>query len=98
MPHYSEKTGGLPHCQMLVPNLLVRHPADQQVNKEVSRSIPTATPRINQHSPLNRLTSHPQKKKKMNNKQGTEKEHTAEGVGYCKHTREEWRSKMLIST
>jgi hypothetical protein len=32
MPHYTEKTGGLPHHQTLAPNLLGRHLADQQVS------------------------------------------------------------------
>jgi hypothetical protein len=32
MPHYTEKTGELPHRQMLAPNLLGRHSADQQVS------------------------------------------------------------------
>jgi hypothetical protein len=42
------------------------------------------------------LIPHPEKKV-LNNKQGTEKEHAAEGVGFCKHTEEEGRSKKLIS-
>jgi hypothetical protein len=39
------------------------------------------TPRINQHSPLDTLTpKHTKKEEKaLNNKQGTEKEHIAEG-------------------
>jgi hypothetical protein len=37
------------------------------------------------------------KKKKVNNKQGNEKEHAAEGREFCKHTREEGRGKELIS-
>jgi hypothetical protein len=50
-------------------------------------SIPTATPGINQQSLLERLTPTPQKKpqtkkeKHLNNKPGTENEHTAEGAG-----------------
>jgi hypothetical protein len=43
----------------------------------VSHCIPTATPEINQQSPLDRLTPSPTKKN-LNNKQGTENEHTAE--------------------
>jgi hypothetical protein len=35
--------------------------------------------------------------KKLNNKQGTENEHTADGAGCCKCTREGDRSKELIS-
>jgi hypothetical protein len=37
------------------------------------------------------------KKKKLNNKQGTENEQAAEGSGCCKHIREGWRGKELIS-
>jgi hypothetical protein len=40
----------------------------------VAHDTPTATPGINQHSPLDRLTPALQKKKKLNNKQGTEKD------------------------
>jgi hypothetical protein len=31
--HITQKSGGLPCCQMLAPNLLARHPADQEVSK-----------------------------------------------------------------
>jgi hypothetical protein len=63
--------------------------------------IPTATPGINQHTPLDRLTHCPAKQtnkqtkqpKKLNNKQGTEKKHAAEGVGCSKCTREEGRER-----
>jgi hypothetical protein len=34
--------------------------------------IPSATPEINQHSPLGRMTPQPCKKKILNNKQGIE--------------------------
>jgi hypothetical protein len=61
-PCYSEKTGGLPHHQTPAPNLLGRHPADQQVSNQVVGGITTATPGINQHSPLGRVTPTPQKK------------------------------------
>jgi hypothetical protein len=61
--------------------------------------FPSATPGINKHSHLDRLTSpNPAKKKQKLNKQGTEKEHTAEGAGCCNCTREGGRSKDLIST
>jgi hypothetical protein len=53
------------------------HPADQQVSKEVAHGIPIATAGINQNSPLDRLA--PTLQKNLNNKQGTEKEHAAEG-------------------
>jgi hypothetical protein len=52
---------------------------------------------MNQHRPLGRLTPCPAKKKRMNNKQATEKELAAEGVGCSKHTRERGRSKGLMS-
>jgi hypothetical protein len=61
-------------------------------------------PGINQHSPLGRLIPAPSKKpkksktKKLNNKQGTKKEHTAEGAGCSEHTGEGGRGKELIST
>jgi hypothetical protein len=66
--------------------------------------IPIATSGIN-HShlwdkPLDRMTPCPAKKKqktKLNNKQGAEKEHAAEGTGCCKCTREGGRSKDLVS-
>jgi hypothetical protein len=32
-PDYSEKTEGLPFCHTPAPNLLGKHPADQQVSK-----------------------------------------------------------------
>jgi hypothetical protein len=67
---------------------------------QVSCGIPTATPGINQHSSLDRLTPCPEKNKtkNLNNKQGTEKEHKAEGSGCCKCTRERGRGKELISS
>jgi hypothetical protein len=66
----------------------------------VACSIPTATPGINQHNSLDRLNPALQKKKKkkqLNNKQGSEKEHAAEGAGCHKRTREGGRGKELIS-
>jgi hypothetical protein len=69
----------------------------------VSHSIPTATPGINQHSSLHRLTSCPPKKKKkkpktkkLNNIQGTEKEHATEVTGCYRYTGERGRGKELI--
>jgi hypothetical protein len=49
---------------MLAPNLLGRHPADQQVRTKHHVGTPTATPGINQHSPLDRLISCTTAKKK----------------------------------
>jgi hypothetical protein len=63
---------------MLAPNLLGRHSIDQTGEHQTSRGIPPATPGINQHNPLGRLTPCWQKKtqktksKKLNNKQGIE--------------------------
>jgi hypothetical protein len=54
MSHYTEKQGGLPHCQTLAPNLLERcRPTGEQIS---SLWYPTANPGINQHSPLDSLT------------------------------------------
>jgi hypothetical protein len=36
-------------------------------------------------------------KQKLNNNQGTGNEHTEEGAGCCKHTREGVRGNLLIS-
>jgi hypothetical protein len=73
------------------PNLLGRHSADQTGECQVSCGILPATPGINQHSPLGRQTPYPAKqnktKQKLNNKQGTENKHTAEGEGCCNNTR-----------
>jgi hypothetical protein len=55
---------------------------------------------MNQSSPLDRLIPALQKKKqkkKLSNKQGTEKEHTAEGSGFIECTRVRGSSKELIS-
>jgi hypothetical protein len=52
---------------------------------QTSCGIPTATPGINQHCPLDRLTPY-FAKKELNNKQGIEKECEAERVGCCKLT------------
>jgi hypothetical protein len=40
MPYYTEKTGGLLCHQMLAPNLLGRHPADQQVSTKCHAVFP----------------------------------------------------------
>jgi hypothetical protein len=93
MRGYTEKTGGLLCCQTPAPNLLGRHRPSIML---YSHSHPWDKQLI----PLDRLILPPCKKKKkknLNNKQGTEKEHTAEGMGCCKHTREGRRSKELIS-
>jgi hypothetical protein len=63
-PRYIEKTGRLPHHQMPAPNLLRRHVADQQV----STKSHAATPGINKHSSLGRLTPCPEKNKQTNKK------------------------------
>jgi hypothetical protein len=63
----------------------------------VAYGISKATSGINQHNPLDRLTTAPQKKN-LNNKQETEKENAAKGVGHSECIREGWRSKELIST
>jgi hypothetical protein len=63
----------------------------------VSHGIPTSTPGINQRSHLDRLTPAPQKEKKLNNKQGTEKEHAKEGARCSEYTGEAGRCKELIS-
>jgi hypothetical protein len=54
----------------------------------MAHGIPTATPGIKKYSPLDRLKLAPQKKK-LNNKQGTEKEYAAEEVG-CSECTTEW--------
>jgi hypothetical protein len=64
---------------------------------QVSHSFPPATPKINQHSLLGRLMPATVKKQQLNNQQGTENQHTAEGWSCWKHTREGGRSKELIS-
>jgi hypothetical protein len=46
---------------------------------------------------MDRLTPCLAKKRNLNNKQGTEKECTAEGAGCCKYAGEGGRSKELIS-
>jgi hypothetical protein len=76
----------------------------------VARGTPTATPGINQHNPLDRLTptlpkkTQPNKetknktKKTLNNKQGTEKDmQQRERVGCFEHTGEGERNKELLS-
>jgi hypothetical protein len=78
MPHYIEKTGGLPCSQMPAPNLLGRcRPTGEQIS---GMWYSTATPGINQHSPLDRLTSIPQKKN-LDNEQRTEKNTQQRGQG-----------------
>jgi hypothetical protein len=63
MPHYNKKPGGLPHHQMLAPNLLGRHrPTGEQIS---STWYSYSHSRINQQSPLDRLNFAPQKKKKQ---------------------------------
>jgi hypothetical protein len=73
MPHYTEKTGELPRHQMLAPNLLGRHPADQQLSTKHHTLLPQPPPGINQHSPLDRLTL-PHKKKKKKKKKNLNQE------------------------
>jgi hypothetical protein len=92
MPHYTEITGGLLCCQMQSPNLLGKHrPTGEQISgMQNSHSYPWDKPA---YTP-DRLTSNPQKK--LNNKQGTEKEHAAEGAGCSEHTGEVGRSKELV--
>jgi hypothetical protein len=60
MPCYPEEPGGILHHQAQAPNLLGN--TVQQMSKQVACSILTATPGINQHSPLDRSTLHPPKK------------------------------------
>jgi hypothetical protein len=50
---------------------------------------------FSQHSPLDRLT--PTTQKKLNNKQGTEREHVAETAGCSECTGEGGRRKELIT-
>jgi hypothetical protein len=69
----------------------------------VSLGILTDTPGINKHSTQDRLNTRPAKKTnitKLNDKQGTEKEHIAEGAGCFKCTREgrKKRYKMAPGT
>jgi hypothetical protein len=79
MPHYNKKPGGLPHHQMLAPNLLGRHrPTGEQIS---STWYSYSHSRINQQSPLDRLNFAPQKKKKLSNKQRTEKDMQQSGPG-----------------
>jgi hypothetical protein len=65
-PRYTEKTGGLPHLQTPAPNLLGKcRPTGEQISGMwYSHSIL----RANLHSPLDRLTPAPQKKKKQRKK------------------------------
>jgi hypothetical protein len=89
MPHYTEKTeGSLPHHQTPALNLLGRYPAYQTGEHQASHGIPPGSPGINQHSPHTDWPPHPQKKKNLNNKQGTEREHAAEWAGCCQHSGE----------
>jgi hypothetical protein len=81
---------------MPAPNLLDRcRPTGEQISiMQYSHNHPWNK----QHSPLDRLTPRTTKRKKLNNKQGTEKEHAAERVGCSEHTGEGRRGKELIST
>jgi hypothetical protein len=55
-------------------------PTGEQISD--THSTPTATPGINQHRPWDRLNPCPSKKnQKLNNEQGTEKEHAADDQG-----------------
>jgi hypothetical protein len=69
---YTEKTRGLPCHQTLAPNLLGKHPADQQVSKLVALCILTATLGINQHIHLDILILTLQKKKKKGHQKNPE--------------------------
>jgi hypothetical protein len=83
-------------AQILAPNLLGRHgPTGEQISSPwYSKSYPG----INQHSPLDRLTTVPlKKKKKTNDKQETEKEHAAEVVECSECMGQGGRDKRLIS-
>jgi hypothetical protein len=64
--------------QMPASNLLGRHrPTGEQIS-----NTPTATPGVNLHSPLDRLTfAPPHTQKNMNNKQRTEKDMQQRGWG-----------------
>jgi hypothetical protein len=71
---------------MLGPNLLGRHLVDQQVSTKYSCGIPTATPGINLHSPVDRLTFHPANKqtnKKLNNELNKELKINMQQRGCC---------------
>jgi hypothetical protein len=98
MPHYTEKTGGL-----LPPPDTGSKPSWETFSRptsehKVSRGIAIATPGINQHSPWTDWPPALQKKKKnLNHKQGTEKEHAAEGAGCYKQPGKGLRGKELIS-
>jgi hypothetical protein len=73
IPRYTEKPGGLLHCQKLTPNLLERHrPTGEQIsNTRYSYSHPWNKP----EESLGQTDLRPTKKKeKLNNKQGTEKD------------------------
>jgi hypothetical protein len=94
MPHYAEKTGGLPCQQMLAPNLLGRcRPTGEQRNgMRYSYSYPWDKPA---YPPVQTDPALQKQKQKLNNKQATEKEHAAEGVGCFECTGE--GEKKLIS-
>jgi hypothetical protein len=78
MPRYTEKPGGLPCHQVPSPNLHGRcRPTGEQIHNTLYSQ---AIPRKDQHSPLDRLTPALQKKK-LNNKQETEKDKQQRGWG-----------------
>jgi hypothetical protein len=78
---------------MPAPNLLGRcRTTGEQIS---STGIPTPTPGINQHSPLDSLTPALQKKKCIINKEL--KRTCSRGAGCTECTREEDKSKELIS-
>jgi hypothetical protein len=81
-PHYTEKIGGLWLHKMPAPNLLGRcRPTGEQIS---NMHIPTATPGINQNSPLDRRTNapHTQKNWIINTGKGT----CSRGVGCSEST------------
>jgi hypothetical protein len=94
-PHHVtlRKQDGCCHHQMRAPNLLGRHLANQTGEHQASHGIPTATPGINQPSPLGRLTPG---KKKLNNKLKTSTQQREQK--HWKPIGEGGRIKELIST
>jgi hypothetical protein len=92
-PHQTEKTVGFPRHQMPAPNLLgrCRSTGEQISSTRYSHSYPWNKPA----QPSGQTDQWPTKK--LNNKQGTEKEHAEEGARCTEHTREWGRSKKLIA-
>jgi hypothetical protein len=78
-PLYNEKTGRLPHCQTLAPNLPERcRPTGEQISStHYSHSHLWDKPAW---SP-GQIDSRPAKKKTLNSKQGTEKDKQQRGKG-----------------